>query len=66
MKQVRVCIGYEREYPGSRAWPNYKVKCPGCGKMTENYGEVSTTDADGDEHWMCDKCAAEVIADWPS
>jgi hypothetical protein len=56
-----------REYIGSldnstTAWYEYSVECPRCHNQTEEYGEVSQTDADGDEHHLCIQCGEEVLA----
>jgi hypothetical protein len=48
-------------------WNRYEVKCP-CGKWTRNYGDVSEQVGDNpnDQAWLCEKCAAEAVADWES
>lgn len=57
--QERIKIGEVCEYPGSYACPDYMVKCPECGQMVEEYGEVSTI-IDGDEHYLCIPCGKKV------
>jgi hypothetical protein len=37
-------------------WPNRELKCPQCGKWTAKFGEVSITNDDGTESYICDSC----------
>lgn len=60
-KQEKVCVGHEQDYPGAYRWPIYQVRCPECGQMTKEYGDVSVLSEDGHEHLLCTPCGEEVI-----
>jgi len=60
MTQERVCVGRDEDYYGCCGWPVYAVRCPECGQMTTDYGEVSTV-IDGDEHYLCTPCGEKVF-----
>lgn len=60
MKQPTAVTGHLQEYPGAYTWEILSVKCPECHKWNEDYGEVSTTDGDGDEHMLCLPCGRRV------
>jgi hypothetical protein len=58
------CVGGTHEPVGTRGetifWPDRELRCPECGKWTRNFGDVSQTNRDGTESYICDECAKDV------
>ncbi len=65
MKQKRQIVGQTQEYPNAYIWYDYAVLCPECDQWTEDYGEVTTKDSDGDEHYLCTPCGDKVFPPAP-
>lgn len=61
MKQKRNIIGQLQEYPGAHVWYDYEVCCPECERFVKEYGDVTQTDNDGDEHALCVPCGDRVF-----
>lgn len=39
-------------------WPDRELRCPECKRWTANFGDVSVTNDDGTESYICNDCVA--------